>query len=161
VLDADALWALGGELETIASRDGHPTVLTPHEGELATLLGVERDVVTANRLESVQSAAQRANCTVVLKGEDTIVCEPSGEFYVCRSDTAAATAGTGDVLAGTVAALLAKGLSPLLSGMAGAVACGEAARLAAEHFTSSGVVAGDLLTRLPVALYGGDTPAAG
>lgn len=152
VLDAQGLRAFAGDLMALGARDGQATLLTPHEGELAALLGIPSDVVRANRLESVKSAAMSSRCTVLLKGEDTIVCDPNGEFLVCRSHSSMATAGSGDVLAGVAGAFLARGLSPLVAGAAATLACGIAAEHASGDFAPSGVIASDVVERLPVAI---------
>jgi NAD(P)H-hydrate epimerase len=154
VLDADGLNAFAADLGTLASRDGSPTLLTPHEGELARLLDVPAEQVRARRLEHAREAASRSRATVLLKGEDTIVCDPSGEFVVCRSSAAMATAGSGDVLAGACAALMGRGLTPLVAGSCAATACGIAAELAAEDYSMSGVVASDIIEHLPAAIAG-------
>ncbi|MCW2956721.1 MAG: Bifunctional NAD(P)H-hydrate repair enzyme [Thermoleophilia bacterium] len=154
VLDAQGISAFEGDTQALAARDGAPTLLTPHEGELARLLGVTAEHVRANRLECVREAAAATRATVLLKGEDTIVCLPGGDFLVCRGHRAQATAGTGDVLAGTAAALLARGLDPALSGACAALACGLAAERAAGELHADGVIASDLLDRLPAALAG-------
>ena len=106
-----ALYALGDRPELLAERT-EPTVLTPHEGELGRLLGRPAEEVAAQRLECVRSAAQRSNATVLLKGEATIVADPSGRAYVVPTgNPGLATPGTGDVLSGVIVAQLAKGLS--------------------------------------------------
>src|SRR5581483_4707531 len=98
VLDADALYGL------VPFRRSAPTVLTPHTGELARLLGVAARHVDAHRLASVRGAA------VLLKGPDTLVAAPGGGVLVAAyGEPALATAGTGDVLTGVIAAFLAKG----------------------------------------------------
>ncbi|HEV2785542.1 MAG TPA: NAD(P)H-hydrate dehydratase, partial [Solirubrobacteraceae bacterium] len=110
VLDADGLNAHAGALDALADRSA-PTVLTPHAGELARLLEAPSSAVAGARLDSAREAARRADAVVVLKGDDTIVAQPDGRAAI--NDLAApalATAGTGDVLAGVVGALLAKGL---------------------------------------------------
>jgi NAD(P)H-hydrate epimerase len=144
VVDADALFAL----EPL-SRPAR-TVLTPHAGELARLLGRDAAWVAAHRLEAVQAAAERHGATVLLKGPDTLVGSPGGAVIVCDlGPPALATAGTGDVLTGVVAAFLSKGLDAPTAAAAGAVAHATAAT-AAEH--AAGLVAGDLLDLLPAAL---------
>src|SRR6266540_3751283 len=107
VVDADALH----ELEPF-ERDA-PTVLTPHSGELARLLSEESAWVDAHRLEALRRAVERFRCVVLLKGADTLVGAP-GEGPLIRGGSipALATAGTGDVLTGVVAAFLAKGMEP-------------------------------------------------
>jgi NAD(P)H-hydrate epimerase len=144
VVDADALFGLE-PLERAA-----PTVLTPHAGELARLLDVEAEWVGAHRLAAAQQAAERFGAVVLLKGADTIVAAPSEGVIVCDlGPPALATAGTGDVLTGVVAAFLAKGLEPKLAAAAAAVAHARAAELAPHQ---TGLVASDLLTSLPAAL---------
>jgi ADP-dependent NAD(P)H-hydrate dehydratase / NAD(P)H-hydrate epimerase len=144
VLDADALF----ELEPFER--GAPTVLTPHSGELARLLGEESSWVDAHRLEALRRAVDRFGCTVLLKGADTLVGAPGEQVLVCDLGTPAlATAGTGDVLTGILAAFLAKGLEPRIAAAAAAAAGGVAAELLDPQ---RGAVASDLLTTLPRAL---------
>lgn len=153
VIDADGLWALADDLALLAGRRG-PTVLTPHEGELARLLGVPAADVGAHRLASVRQAARTSGATVLLKGEATIVADPDGRAYVVPTgNPGLATPGTGDVLTGAIAAQLAKGLEATDAACLGAYLHGLAADLAAERKTGTdGMVAGDLLDYLPPAL---------
>ena len=144
VVDADALF----ELEPF-ERDA-PTVLTPHSGELARLLGEESAWVDAHRLEALRQAVERYRCVVLLKGAGTLVGAPGeGPLVVSTEAPALATAGTGDVLTGVVAAFLAKGMDARLAAAAAAVAQGVAAHRAAK---SAGLVAGDVVDALPAAL---------
>jgi ADP-dependent NAD(P)H-hydrate dehydratase / NAD(P)H-hydrate epimerase len=138
VLDADALYALRGRLASLRDRPG-PTALTPHAGELARLLEIERDAVSAARLESVQRAAAEAGCSVLLKGPDTLVATLGEPLIVVETAVPGlATAGAGDVLSGVVAALLARGLEPSEALSLAAAAHGEAAaHAAAQHGTFS------------------------
>src|SRR5438105_7646688 len=144
VVDADGLH----ELEPF-ERDA-PTVLTPHEGELARLLGEESKWVAAHRLEALRRAVERFRCVVLLKGADTLVGAP-GAGVLVRSANAPglATAGTGDVLTGIVASFLAKGMDARLAAAAAAVAQAQAARLAPQQ---AGLVASDVVALLPRAL---------
>ena len=104
VLDADALW----ELEPFAR--AAPTVLTPHSGELARLLGIESREIDAHRLDSARRAASRFGAVVLLKGRDTLVASPrEGALVADYGTPALATAGSGDVLTGVVTSFLAKG----------------------------------------------------
>ncbi len=147
VVDADALFGL----EPV-ERDA-PTVLTPHAGELARLLGSESDWVNAHRLAAAQQGADRFGAIVALKGADTIVAAPGSGVIVCDlGPPALATAGTGDVLTGVVGAFLAKGLEPQLAAAAAAVVHAQAAELAPQR---AGLVASDLLAGLPAALESG------
>ncbi len=153
LLDADGLYALGDRLELLAERT-QPTVLTPHEGELGRLIGRSAAEVAAQRLECARSAAQRSGATVVLKGEGTIVADPSGTAYVVPTgNPGLATPGTGDVLSGVIAAHLAKGLSATDAACLGAYLHGLGADLAAEDAVGSeGMVASDLFHYLPAAV---------
>ena len=141
VVDADALF----ELEPV-ERDA-PTILTPHSGELARLLGEDASWVDAHRLEAVRRVVEEFRCVVLLKGPDTIVGGPDGEPWVCSVDEPSlATAGSGDVLTGIVAAFLAKGLDARVAAAAAAIAHREAARATGR---AVGVVASDLVDALP------------
>jgi ADP-dependent NAD(P)H-hydrate dehydratase / NAD(P)H-hydrate epimerase len=141
VVDADALF----ELEP----GGWPAarVLTPHSGELARLLGDESAWVDAHRLEAARRAADRFRCVVLLKGADTLVAAPGTGVLVCANGLPSlATAGTGDVLTGIVAAFLAKGMDARLAAAAAAIAHGAASRAAEQR---AGLVASDLIAALP------------
>lgn len=144
VVDADGLH----ELEPF-ERDA-ATVLTPHEGELARLLGEGSDWVKEHRLEALARAVERFRCVVLLKGADTLIGAP-GEGVLVRSlnSAALATAGTGDVLTGIVAAFLAKGMEARLAAAAAATAQAKAALLAPAQ---TGLVASDVVAALPQAL---------
>lgn len=153
VLDADGLNAHAGRLEVLAGRAA-PTVLTPHEGELARLLEVDVAAVRDRRLHHAREAARLAQAIVVLKGDDTLVALPDGRVAVnARSSPALATAGTGDVLAGAIGALLAAGrgvVDPFQAVCAAVLIharAGELATRLAGHET--GVIAGDVIERLP------------
>jgi hydroxyethylthiazole kinase-like uncharacterized protein yjeF len=143
VVDADGLFGLE-RVERAA-----PTVLTPHAGELGRLLAEESSWVEAHRLEAVRRASEQFGYAVLLKGADTLVAAPGQGVLVCDLGTPAlATAGTGDVLTGVVAAFLAKGLEPGLAAAAASAACGTAAELLPRR----GVVASDVAAALPRAL---------
>jgi NAD(P)H-hydrate epimerase len=144
VVDADGLF----ELEPVPRQAA--TVLTPHAGELARLLGRDSTWVGAHRIDAVRAASDHFGATVLLKGPDTLVASPDGAFVVCDvGPPALATAGTGDVLTGVVAAFLAKGLDGPTAAAAAAVAHGRAATLSPR---AAGLVASDLLGLLPAAL---------
>lgn len=153
VIDADGLYALDDRPELLAQRAA-PTVLTPHEGELGRLLGVSAADVAARRLHSARAAAQRSGATVLLKGEATIVADPSGSAYVVPTgNPGLATPGTGDVLSGVIAAQLAKGLGATDAACLGAYVHGLAADLAATRAVGTeGMIASDLFTFLPAAV---------
>ncbi len=140
VLDADALH----ELEP--GDWGARAVLTPHAGELARLLGEDSAWVGAHRLEAARRGADRFRCVCLLKGADTIVAAPGQGVLVSVAEAPGlASAGTGDVLTGIVAAFLAKGIEPRLAAAAAAVAHA----LAARSLPQRGLVASDVLEALP------------
>ena len=155
VIDADGLNAHAGALDSLARREA-PTVLTPHEGELARLLETSSEEVVQRRLEHAREAARRSGAIVVLKGDDTIVCElgPDTERLAIKaiSSPALATAGTGDVLTGTVAALLARGTEPFAAACAAVHAHGRAGREATRGRGIESVIATDVIEALPAGL---------
>jgi NAD(P)H-hydrate epimerase len=151
VIDADGLNAHVGALDSLRERPG-PTVLTPHAGELARLMEVESDELSAHRLRFAREAAERSGCVVLLKGDDTIVAAPGGPVAVSPGGTAAlATAGTGDVLAGVLGALLSKGMDVLAAAAAGVRLHVYAGLAAAERLGADHTVAGDVIEGLPEA----------
>jgi hydroxyethylthiazole kinase-like uncharacterized protein yjeF len=161
VLDADGLNAhapSAGAADALAGLAGReaPTVLTPHAGELARLLGGEREEVERERLRHVRETAQIANAVVVLKGDDTLVAAPDGRVAVSPgASPALATAGTGDVLSGVIAALLAQGLEPFLGAAAGVLLHVLAGREAARREgCAESVIASDVIDSLGAARTG-------
>jgi ADP-dependent NAD(P)H-hydrate dehydratase / NAD(P)H-hydrate epimerase len=152
LIDADGLNAHAGQLELLRERSG-PTVLTPHEGELGRLLERPSEEIAAHRLTAVREAAEVSGAVVLLKGDDTIVAQPGGPVAVNRAGSPAlATAGTGDVLSGLIAALLAKGLGAFTAACLGALAHGLAADAAAARVGVDHVMAGDVIDALPYGL---------
>ena len=139
-----------GHLNDLAARSAS-TVLTPHAGELARLLGLDSEQISAQRLAHARETAQRARAVVVLKGDDTLIVDPIGQVAVSAGDSPAlATAGTGDVLCGVIAALLAQGLSAFTAASAGVYMHAQAGRLAARaQGAAEGVVASDVIAMLP------------
>jgi NAD(P)H-hydrate epimerase len=144
VVDADALFGLEPFTRSAS------TVLTPHSGELARLLGVESDWVDAHRLAALEQAVEKFDCVVLLKGSDTLVGAPGQGPLVSGGWPALATAGTGDVLTGIIGAFLSKGVGTRLAAIAGATAHSHAA-MAVEH--PDGLVAGDVVEALPGVLH--------
>lgn len=152
LLDADGLNAHAGKLTSLAGRPA-ATVLTPHAGELARLLDSDSAAVGARRLHSGRRAASDAGAIVVLKGDDTLVCEPGGRVGVSRGGASAlATAGTGDVLSGVIGAYLSKGMDPFAAACAGVLVHAHAGRLLARELGPEGVIASDVIEALPRAL---------
>lgn len=151
VVDADAL----GHLQPAYLQPGQAAVLTPHAGELARMLQVERTLIEARPLEHARRASQAYQCVVVLKGRRTVIAAPDGRVRVNTSGTPwLATAGAGDVLGGLVGALLAAGLTAYdaasvgawLHGAAATYAGGGGPITAAEVAAAIPAVLRDLLT---------------
>jgi hydroxyethylthiazole kinase-like uncharacterized protein yjeF len=142
VVDADALF----ELEPFER--SATTILTPHEGELARLLGEDSSWVAAHRLEAVRRGARQFGCVCLLKGADTLINDGRGVWVCSLGTPALATAGSGDVLTGVIAAFLAKGLD----GRDGAAAAAVACQLASREIPQRGAVASDVIHALPAVL---------
>ena len=143
VVDADGLTHVTGPL-------GVPALLTPHAGELARMLGVEREQVEAEQLRFAREAAQRYDAVVLLKGRHTLVATPSGDVRATTVGPAwLATAGAGDVLAGLCGSLVAAGLDPFDAGSVGSWLHGAAAVVAGD---GGPVTAPDVARALPVLL---------
>lgn len=143
VVDADALTLLGSDAGDVTRST---TILTPHDGEFARLAGRAPE---ADRFGSVRALAESLGAVVLLKGPTTVVAEPGGSLLVSiTGDSRLATLGTGDVLAGIIAALCACGVEPFRAAAAGAFLHGRAAALGWRR----GLVAGDLPELLPGAL---------
>ena len=151
VVDADALNALARLPEWYERLRG-PAVVTPHPGELARLLQRPVAAIEEDRWGSACEAAQRWGLVVVLKGPFTAVASPEGDLRIIPyANPALATAGTGDVLAGVVAALLAQGMAPFDAASVGAFLHGAAGELVLRQLGDRGAIASDLLPALPLA----------
>jgi len=150
VADADALNAISLSTLRYAKR---PLIITPHPGEMARLLEISSQEVQHNRLEAVQRTAQVCNTIVVLKGHCTLVADPQGNVYVNPTgNPGMATAGTGDVLTGMIAGLLAQGLTPVDAAVGGVYVHGLAGDLAVKSKGEMGLIASDVLEMIPQAL---------
>jgi ADP-dependent NAD(P)H-hydrate dehydratase / NAD(P)H-hydrate epimerase len=159
VVDADGLGGLDGRLELVRQRSG-ATILTPHEGEMGRLIGRSSEEVAASRLDAALTLARGTGAVSVLKGDDTIVTDGRRVAVNRYPAPALATAGTGDVLAGVCGALLARGLDPFAAACAAVYGHSQAGHVAAVRIGSAeGVIAGDVVSAMPVALAHG--PLAG
>lgn len=147
VLDADALFALVGQRERVATASKGRWVLTPHEGELNRLDVDDHD---ESRITRMQRMARDWNCVILGKGQPSITASPDGRTIInATGHPAAATAGSGDVLAGITTGLLAQGLEPLAAAAAGIHIGGTAARQFVERGASQSLVASDIIDALP------------
>jgi NAD(P)H-hydrate epimerase len=152
VIDADGLNAFAGRLGDLADRET-PTILTPHAGELGRLLERESSEIDAHRLASAKEAAQAAGSIVLLKGDDTILTDGDRVAVNALSAPALATAGSGDVLSGMTAAMLARDLEPFAAACAAVFAHARAGREAARRLGAvESVIAGDVIDAIPSAL---------
>jgi hydroxyethylthiazole kinase-like uncharacterized protein yjeF len=147
VIDADALTLLGRDAPDVLRVRPGPTVLTPHDKEFERLSG---SAPADDRIQAVRALAADTGAIVLLKGSTTVMAAPDGQVLLAAAGSSVlATAGTGDVLSGTIAAFLARGTEPLLGAAAAAHAHGAAARSA-----PAGFVAGDLFELIPRWLAG-------
>jgi len=151
VIDADGLNAHAGKLDRLTDRKA-PTILTPHAGELGRLLKTDSEAIGARRLESAREAARASGAIVVLKGDDTVVTDGDRVAVNRISSPSLATAGTGDMLSGLTAALIARGLDPFAGACAAAVAGARAGRAAGERIGADSVIAGDVIDAIPEGL---------
>ncbi|NLN06890.1 MAG: NAD(P)H-hydrate dehydratase [Firmicutes bacterium] len=148
VIDADGLNLLAGMPDALARRTA-PVVLTPHPGEAARLLGVKTKDIQADRFGSARRLARRFHATVVLKGAHTVVAEPDGTIAVnTTGNSGLATAGSGDVLTGLLAALLAQGLDTASAARLAVFLHGLAGDLAAAEVGERSLLAGDVVNYL-------------
>jgi NAD(P)H-hydrate epimerase len=152
VVDADALTALAGDDAPWARRT-HPTIITPHPGEMARLLNRPVAALEADRLATAREAAARFGAVTVFKGTPTVIAAPDGRTFVNPTgNPALAVAGTGDMLAGAITALLAQGAAPLHAAVLATYAGGRAADLLAAARGPRGLTVLDLIAALPDAL---------
>ena len=153
VLDADGLNALGADYAAALRERRAATVLTPHAGELGRLLGVASERVEARRVVHVARAAEESGAIVALKGDDTLIALPDGRMAVSSGGAPGlATAGTGDVLAGVIAALLARGAEPERAVCAAVHGHLRAGRRAGAERGADHVIASDVIHALPQGL---------
>jgi NAD(P)H-hydrate epimerase len=151
VLDADGLNALAGHTDLLDRHADGRWILTPHAGEFKRLAG--EDVDLSDRVRVARDHARRWNVHLVLKGMPSLVATPDGTVYLNGTgNPALATAGTGDILAGFCAGLLAQGLTPEAAAVCGLHLGGAAADRYAEHYGPRSMVATDLLDQLPLVL---------
>jgi len=156
VVDADGLNALAGHTDLITQYADGQWVLTPHTGELARLIGTNpstgsgQTFDTTDRIALVAEWAERWNCVLVLKGMPSVIGTPDGQVFVAGiSHPALATAGTGDVLAGMIAGLLAQGLAPRDAALCALHLGGRAAERYAATRQPHSMLTMDLLKELP------------
>jgi len=152
VIDADGLNALAGNLK-ILNRSDVPKILTPHPGEMSRLTKLSPKEIQKNRKKIARDFAVKHRVILLLKGPRTIVASDKGKIYINTTGNAGmATAGSGDVLTGMIAALLAQGISGFEAACLGAYLHGKAGDLAARDKTKAAMIATDIIDHIPVAI---------
>ena len=146
VLDADGINALEGHIDSLDSRRGRVTILTPHDGEFSRIGGA----LTGDRVGAARTFAQAHGCILVLKGHRTVIAGPEGNVLVnTTGNSGLAKGGSGDVLTGLIASLLAQGAAPMLAAAGGVWMHGRAGDLAAEALTEYGMTPEDVAAAFP------------
>jgi hydroxyethylthiazole kinase-like uncharacterized protein yjeF len=153
VLDADALNHIGTHLDRVVKARA-PVIMTPHPGEAARLLGTSTDKVQKDRVGAARALAMRSDAIVVLKGARTLVCVDDFVTVNPSGHPALATAGSGDVLTGMIAALVAQGVSPPDAARLGVYLHGKIGEHAAAALGEQSVTAADLAEHVPGAMTG-------
>jgi NAD(P)H-hydrate epimerase len=155
VVDADALNAIAAD-KALLPRRGSPTVMTPHPGEAARLLGATVGAIQEDRVGAARAIADKYGAVVVLKGARTVIVAPDGRLAINPTgNPGLGTAGTGDVLTGVVAAALARvhgengSVDPFLAACAAVYLHGAAGDRAAAARSQTGIVASDVIDALP------------
>lgn len=153
VIDASGLNAFASRASELNPR-GLPRIITPHPGELARLLGSGTAAsINADRIGSAREAARITQCVVVLKGHQTLIAEPAGSVFVNPTgNPGMAAGGMGDVLAGMIAALIARGTDPLDAACAAVYLHGLAGDIVKEQLGDTGLTAMDVADRIPAAI---------
>ncbi len=152
VIDGDGLTAVASDISCVSKRD-NATVLTPHPGEMARLTGLPVQQITENPVSTVREYAKKFHCIIVLKGARSIIGLPEGRVFINLSgNSGMGTAGSGDVLTGTIAAMYCLGLKLEDAARKAVLVHGAAGDIAAEDKGEDGVIAGDILECLPAAV---------
>lgn len=149
VVDADGLNALEGDPSPIISREG-PTVITPHPGEMGRICGIPTRDIQMDRIGVATGFASKWGVVIVLKGARTITADPSGRAFINPTgNPGMASGGMGDILTGLIAGLIGQGLKPLEAAVLGTYIHGFAGDMAAKEIGDRGILATDLLDRIP------------
>ncbi|HXY75031.1 MAG TPA: NAD(P)H-hydrate dehydratase, partial [Dehalococcoidales bacterium] len=156
VIDGDGLTAIAAKPEILSKRHA-PTILTPHTGELSRITGIKSEEIEHNRIDILQQTAAKLNSYIAFKGSRTLVGCPDGRIFINTSGSTGgkagmATAGSGDVLNGTIAATYCLGLNIEHAVLVGVMVHGLAGDIAAEKQGPDGMTAQDILNSLPAAV---------
>lgn len=152
VIDADGLNSLSSNV-SLLKKTKTPKILTPHPGEMARLMQCKKEYIEKNRTKCAQDFAKRYNCVLLLKGHRTVVAHPAKKIYINKTgNPGMATAGSGDVLTGMIAGLLAQGLSSFEAAKYGAYLHGKAGDIVSKRKTRVAMIASDIIEFIPQAI---------
>ncbi len=152
VIDADALFALSGNLDVLAKLEGE-AVLTPHPGELSRLVGLSNEQIDKHRIEVARKFAKDHGVCLLLKGNPTAIASKDGDVYLNPTgNTGLATGGSGDVLTGVISGLMATGVQAMNAACLGSYIHGLCADLLTERIAERSIIPSDLLDELPRAI---------
>ena len=149
LIDADGINILSRHIDVLKNKKC-PVVLTPHIGEMARLTGLSAEYITKNRVKVAVDFAKEYHVALLLKGKDTVIANPEGEFFINPTGSSAlATAGSGDVLSGIITAFMAQGAEPFKAAVMGAFIHGLSGEKAEQNLTNRCVIASDIIEYLP------------
>ncbi len=150
VVDADGLNALSKNISLLKKRKCKAVILTPHLGEFSRLISLSVEDIEKNKIEIARSFARKNGVVLVLKGAPTMIAAPDGKVFVNPTGNAGmATAGSGDVLAGVIAALVGQHNTPVQAAINGVYVHGAAGDVARDEIGEMGMLAGDIMNRIP------------
>ena len=153
VIDADALNAVARDKSVLRKKRNGRLILTPHVGEFSRLSNIDPAEIENERVRVARAFAKKYRVVLVLKGAPTIIADPSGNVFVNPTgNPGMATAGSGDVLAGIIAAVAGQGNNPVQAAINGVFVHGKAGDMAREEVGEKGMIASDILNRVPAAM---------
>ena len=149
IIDADGINVLKYHIDILEARN-HPTIITPHVGEMSRLTGLSADYIKSNKEEVATKFASKYGIIVVLKDHETVVASPDGKTYINHTgNPGMATGGSGDMLAGMITSFVAQGYDPFESVVAGVNLHGIAGDMAKEELTEAAMLPTDMIKMLP------------
>ncbi len=152
VIDADGINALAGHADILKKARGQ-VIITPHPGEMARMVNSSAAEINRDRAAIARRFSEQYNVITVLKGAGTIIAEPSGDIYInSTGNPGMASGGTGDVLTGMIAGLIAQRCPSPDAAIAGVFLHGLAGDLAAKDRGEAGLIAGDVIEKIPEAI---------